>query len=113
MDNKVSEYIAKQKSPQREILMKIRELIARLIPDAEEKMSYGAPAFKLSGKTILYAAFKEHVGIYPEPEIIEYFKKDLKNYKTAKGTIKFDLDNPIPYALIEKIISYKYKNEIL
>lgn len=109
MDKKVSEYIDKQESPQKEILLKIRNLIAKLIPTAEEKMSYGAPAFKLNGKQVLYAAFKNHVGFYPEPEIIEKFKKDLKNYETAKGTIKFDLDKPIPYDLVEKIISYKYK----
>lgn len=109
MNQKVSEYIAKQKLPQKEILMKIRELIRKLIPKAEEKMSYGALAFKLDEKMVLYAAFKNHVGIYPEPEIIEKFKKDLDGYKTAKGTIKFGLDKPIPYDLVEKIISYKYK----
>lgn len=107
--DKVLEYINKQKSPQKEILIEIRNLIKKLIPNGEEKMSYGAPAFKLDGKQILYAAFKEHIGIYPEPEIIENFEKDLKDYKTAKGTIKFDLDKKIPYDLIEKIIVYKYK----
>lgn len=72
-------------------------------------MIYGAPAFKLDGKQILYAAFKEHVGIYPEPEVIDHFKKELENYQTSKGTIKFDLGRSIPYELIEKIIIYKYK----
>lgn len=109
MDKKVSEYIDKQPSPQKEILIKIRKLIKKLLPNAEEKMSYGAPAFKLDGKQILYAAFKEHIGIYPEPEVIEHFKNDLENCETAKGTIKFDLDKPMPYDLIEKIIIYKYK----
>ena len=109
MDKKVSEYIDKQPSPQKEILIKVRELIKKLLPDAEEKMSYGAPAFRLDGKQILYAAFKNHVGIYPEPETIEYFKKDLENYETAKGTVKFYLDKPMPYNLIEKIIVFKYK----
>ena len=108
MDKKVSEYIEKQPSPQKEILKKIRELIRKLIPTAIEKMSYGAPAFRLDDKQILYAAFKNHVGIYPEPEIIEKFKKELKDYETAKGTIKFNLDKPIPYDLIEKIIVEKY-----
>lgn len=108
MDKKVSEYIDKQPSPQKEILIKIRELIRKLIPNAEEKMSYGAPAFKLNGKQILYAAFKNHVGIYPEPEIIEKFKEELKNYETAKGTIKFNLDKPIPYDLIKKIVIEKF-----
>lgn len=109
MDKKVSEYIAKQPSPQKEILIKIRELIGKLIPDAEEKMSYGAPAFKLNGKQVLYAAFKEHIGLYPEPEIIQKFKKELENYETATGTIKFSLTKPIPYDLIEKIVIEKYR----
>lgn len=109
MDKKVSEYIAKQKSPQKEILIKIRESIRNLIPEAEERMSCGAPSFRLNGKSVLYAAFKNHIGLYPEPEIIEKFKKDLERYKTAKGTIKFDLDKPIPYELIEKIIRFKYE----
>ncbi len=109
MDQKVSEYIDKQPSPQKEILIKIRDLFKKLIPKAEEKMSYGAPAFKLDDKQILYAAFKEHIGIYPEPEIIEKFKEELKDYETAKGTIKFDLDRPIPYGLIKRIIEYKYQ----
>ena len=111
MDQKVSEYIAKQTSPQREILNKVRELIKKLIPNAEEKMSYGVPAFKLKGKQVLYAAFKNHVGFYPEPEIIEKFKKELENYETASGTIKFSLDKPIPYDLMKKIVLYKYKLE--
>jgi len=109
VDKKVSEYIAKQKSPQKEILIKIRELMRKLVPAAEEKMSYGAPAFKLEGKQILYAAFKEHIGIYPEPEVVEKFREELKEYEMAKGTIRFSLKKPIPYDLIGKIISYKYK----
>ena len=108
MDKKVTEYIDKQPLLQKDILVKIRELIRDLIPNAEEKMSYGVPAFKLKGKQILYAAFKEHIGIYPEPEIIEKFEKELKNYETAKGTIKFSLDKPVPYDLIKKIVEQKY-----
>lgn len=109
MNKKVSEYITKQPSPQKEILVRIRELIRKLIPTAEEKMSYGVPSFRLNGKQVLYAAFKGHVGIYPEPEIIEKFKEELKDYETAKGTIKFGLDKPIPYDLIKKIVIEKYK----
>ncbi len=108
MNQKVLEYIDKQEASQKEILIKIRELIKKLIPLAEEKMIYGVPGFKLDGKSIMYAGFKEHAGIYPEPEVIEKFEKDLKEYETAKGTIRFSLDKPIPYDLIEKIIKYKY-----
>lgn len=109
MDQKVSEYINKQELTQKEVLIKVRKLIQELLPKAEEKMSYGVPAFKLNGKQILYAAFKEHLGLYPEPEIIEKFKDELKDYETSKGTIKFSLKNSIPYDLIKKIIFFKFK----
>ncbi|MCW1949092.1 MAG: DUF1801 domain-containing protein [Candidatus Shapirobacteria bacterium] len=108
MDKKVGEYIDRQPLLQKELLNKIRQLIKELIPNAEERMSYGVPAFRLDGKQILYAAFKNHIGFYPEPEIIEKFKKELVNYETTKGTIKFNLDEPIPYDLMRKIIRLKY-----
>jgi len=108
MDKKISDYILNQDSKQKEVLLEIRTVIKKILPNAEEKMSYGVPSFKLDGKSILYAAFKKHVGIYPDPSIIEIFSDDLKEYETSKGTIKFKLDEPIPYELIKKIIIYKY-----
>jgi uncharacterized protein YdhG (YjbR/CyaY superfamily) len=108
MHTTIADYIAKQQSKQREVLNKIRELIQGLLPEAEERMSYGVPAFRFNGKSILYAAFKTHVGLYPEPEIIEHFKNELEKYETAKGTIKFNIDESIPYDLIKRIVVYKY-----
>lgn len=108
MDTTITSYIAKQEVKQREVLEKIRKLIKSLLPNAEEKMSYGVPSFRWQKKSILYAAFKNHIGLYPEPEIIEHFKNELENYETAKGTIKFSLDKAIPYDLIRSIVEYKY-----
>lgn len=108
MDKKISNYISNQDPKQKQVLLKIRKLIKKIIPNAEEKMSYGVPSFKLDDKTILYAAFKGHVGIYPDPSIIEFFSDDLKEYETSKGTIRFNLEKPIPYDLIEKIVMHKY-----
>ena len=109
MDKKVKQYIDKQKSPQKETMKKLRILIQNIAPLAEEAMSYGVPAFKLNGRLLVaYAAFKLHLGLYPEPEIIKIFDKELKNYKTSKGAIQFNLNQTIPYDLIEKIIKYKY-----
>jgi uncharacterized protein YdhG (YjbR/CyaY superfamily) len=82
MIKEVDKYINKQSSPQKEIMIKIRSLLRDLIPKAEEKMSYGVPAFK---------------------------QKKLINFQTSKGAIKFMLDIPIPYNLIEKIVRYKFK----
>lgn len=90
-------------------MKKLRKVIRSSAPLAEEVMSYGVPAFKVNGRLLTaYAAFKEHVGLYPEPETIKSFEKELKNYTTSKGAIQFRLDTPIPYDLIEKIITYKY-----
>ena len=109
--DKIDEYINKQPSPQKEILTKIRHVIRDLLPSTEEKMSYGVPAFKQDGKTIMYAAFKHHVGIYPDPAAIQHFEKELSGYETAKGTIQFNLDKPIPYDLIKQIVTYKFSTK--
>lgn len=110
MNNEVQAYINKQVSPQKEIIKKIRNLIQKTVPVAIEGMSYGVPAFKLNGSNlIVYAAFKNHVGIYPEPETIKVFEKELTNYETSKGAVKFKIDKPIPYSLIKKIIKYRIK----
>lgn len=99
----IKEYINKQPSPQKEILQKIRILIKKIAPMSIESMSYGVPAFKMGDNNILlYASFKEHIGIYPEPETIIFFKKELLGHKITKGTIRFNLKDPIPYKLIEK-----------
>ncbi|MFA4930898.1 MAG: DUF1801 domain-containing protein [Patescibacteria group bacterium] len=111
MDQVVKQYFTKLQSPQKEILEKVRQTIQKSAPQAKERMSYGVPAFVLKGGSIMYAAFKTHIGLYPEPATIEAFNKELKNYETAKGTIKFPLDEPIPYNLIAKIIKYKNKQE--
>ena len=107
MNEEVKKYIEKQKSPLPQILKKIRKLILKIAPLAKESMSYGVPAFRLKGGLVLYAGFKEHIGLYPEPKVIKAFKKELSPYETSKGAIKFKLDEPIPYDLIEKIIKYK------
>lgn len=108
VEKKISDYILNQDSKQKEVLLSIRKVIKDMLSNAEEKMSYGVPSFKLDGKSILYAAFKNHVGIYPDPSIIEYFSDDLKEYETSKGKIKFDLEKPIPFDLIRKIVVHKY-----
>lgn len=104
MNQEVNNYIVKQEKSQKEILTTLRVLIKSLVPQAKEKMSYGVPAFILNNKSLLYAAFKTHYGIYPGPDIINEFKDDLKNYQTSKGTIKFSLEKPIPTDLISKIV---------
>lgn len=104
----IDDFIAKLSPESQTILNKIRELTKRLLPIAQEAFVYGVPAFKYNGKTlIIYSAFKKHIGIYPEPDTIEHFLPELKQYKLSKGAIQFQLNEPIPYDIIEKIIKYK------
>lgn len=92
------------------ILQKIRVLIQKSVPEAEEAMSYGIPTFKLNGKNLVhFSAFKEHIGFYPTPTGIEKFKKELSAYDGAKGSVKFPLNKPIPYGLITKIVQFRVK----
>lgn len=85
-------------------------MIHKSAPGAEEAMSYGIPTFKLNGKNLVhFSAFKEHIGFYPTPSGIAKFKKELSAYEGARGSVKFSLNKPIPYALIEKITQYRVK----
>ncbi len=90
-----------------ERLKHIQSLGKELIPAGKEVFSYGVPAFKLKKNVFVYAAFKEHIGIYPETETIEHFKDKLSAYETAKGTIKFPHDQPLPLELIKEIIEFR------
>lgn len=99
------EFISKYPEDVKAKLNQIRSLVKKIEPEAREGMAYGVPSFKLDGRNFfMYAAFKNHVGIYPTPIIIESFKKDLIDYETSKGTIKFPLNEPLPLPLIAKIV---------
>lgn len=109
----MEEYINKQPEAVRAILQKVRHTIKKAVPKSAESFSYGVPAFKLNGKNlVLFAGFKKHLGIYPGPEAIEAFQKELSDYKTAKGTIQFPFDKPIPYSLIAKIVKHQSRESI-
>ena len=81
-------------------------------PNAEEAISYQMPTFKLNGNLVCFAAFKNHIGFYPKPSVIETFGKELSNYKVSKGTIRFPLDKPIPFDLVRKIVKYRVKENL-
>jgi len=92
------------------ILKKIRELIHRAAPAAEEAIRYQMPTFRLNNKNLIhFAAYEHHIGIYPTPSGTEAFKEELGKYKTGKGSIQFQLNEPIPYDLIERIVKFRIK----
>jgi uncharacterized protein YdhG (YjbR/CyaY superfamily) len=106
----IDEYIAGFPSDVQEMLEKIRMTIRKAAPDAEETISYQIPTFTLKGKYLIYfAAFKKHIGLYPAPRGVEKFKKQLSVYEGGKGTVRFPLDKPIPFGLIERIVKFRVK----
>ena len=109
----VDEYIAGFPPEVRKILRQVRATIRKAAPDAEESISYKIAAYKLNGRLIYFAAFKSHIGMYPITQKVgEKFKKELSPYKSGKGTARFPLDEPIPYALIGKIVKFRAKENL-
>ena len=92
-------------------LFKIKNVIARAAPGAEQSISYRIPTFKFAGRPLLYfAAFKEHIGLYPIAASVKVvFKKELAVYAQSKGTVRFPLGQPVPYALIGRIAKFRVK----
>jgi uncharacterized protein YdhG (YjbR/CyaY superfamily) len=106
----VDAYIGTHAKSVRDRLDLIRQTIRKVVPEAQEKISYGIPTFTLEGNLIHYAAFKNHIGLYPGSAAIAAFRKELTGYKTAKGTIQLPPDAAIPCTLIEKIVRVRIKD---
>ena len=88
-------------------LKKIRPIVREIAPDAKEVIRYQIPTFVLNGNLVHFAAYKNHIGFYPAPSGIEAFRNELAVYETAKGTVKFPLNKPIPYELIAQIVEFR------
>lgn len=94
------------------ILEKLRLTIKESAPEAQEAISYRIPTFKLNGNLVHFGAFKNHIGFYPTSSGIEAFKKELSQYKVARGTVQFPIDKPIPFAMVRKIVKYRVKENL-
>jgi len=103
----IDEYIATFPKEIQKILMEIRDTIKAAAPDAEEKISYQMPTFFLNGNLIHFAAFKNHIGIYPTPSGTEAFKRELSKYQGAKGSVRLPIDEPMPLKLITRIVKFR------
>lgn len=96
---------------QRAWLEKVRQTVQAACPAAEEAIVYGLPGLRYKGKGLAgYTAFKNHYGYYPmSGKLTTVFKDDLKSYKTAKGSIQFPLDKPVPVTLLKKLVKARIK----
>ena len=108
----IDEYIAGFPVDVQESLEKIRRTIRKAAPDAEETIKYQMPTFELKGNLVHFAAYKEHIGLYPVPRGVEEFKNRLSVYKGEKSTLRLQLDKPIPTALISDIVKFLVKRNL-
>jgi uncharacterized protein YdhG (YjbR/CyaY superfamily) len=107
----VDEYLANLPEPARSTLTHIRAVIKSVAPkETTEVISYRIPMFKYNGMLVGYAAFAKHCSLFPTGSgVIEMFAKELKGYKTSRGTIQFPSDKPLPDTLLKKIVKQRVK----
>ena len=105
----VDNYIDRYPTDVQRRLKQMRSTIQKAAPGASETISYGIPAFKTSKILVWYGAFANHIGFYPGAGVVTKFKKELSPYKFAKGSIRFPLDEPLPLALVTKIVKFRVR----
>src|SRR6185436_10597127 len=105
----VDEYIALAEPKAKKALKDIRKTIKSAAPKAEEVISYQIPGYKYHGMLVFFAAWKNHISLYPAPWSADSLKKEMSVYEGSKGTIKFPIDKPMPLALIKKMVKYRMK----
>jgi uncharacterized protein YdhG (YjbR/CyaY superfamily) len=105
----IDEYIASFSPDVQTILQKIRMTIRNAAPGAQETISYKIPAFRLNRILVYFAAFKNHIGLYPPLRGDASLMKAISAYAGEKGNLQFPLDRPIPYGLIKRIVKVRVK----
>jgi uncharacterized protein YdhG (YjbR/CyaY superfamily) len=109
----VEEYIGSFSDEIQTVLIKLREIIIKNAPNAQETISYGIPAYKLNKKPLVYfAAYKTHIGFYATPTGHEAFKEQLAEYKQGKGSVQFPINKKIPFELIKDIVKFRVEENL-
>ncbi len=108
----IDEYIALFSPDVQAILERIRLTIKQAAPEAQETISYGIPAFTQHGILVYFAAFKKHIGLYPPVRGDSKLEKSISSYRGEKGNLKFPLNQPVPYHLIERIVKLRLRQNL-
>ena len=106
----IDQYIQQFPNDIREKLTELKNIILKAAPEATEKISYKMPAFHWKENLIYFAAYKNHIGIYPTSKPIVHFNEELKSYKSSKGAFQIPLNQEIPKDLIEKIVTFRIES---
>jgi len=108
----IDEYIAAFSPEVQAVLERVRLTISNAAPGAQETISYQIPTFTLNGALVYFAAFKNHIGLYPPVKGDARLEKVISRYAGEKGNLRFPLDQPIPYGLIERIVRLRVKQNL-
>jgi uncharacterized protein YdhG (YjbR/CyaY superfamily) len=105
----VDEYLASVPEQARVTLGRLRSTIKAAAPDAKEVISWRMPMYYHHGMLVGFAAFKDHLSFFPGSSVIKKHKVELKRYDTAKGTVRFPVNKPLPAALVKKLVKARIK----
>ena len=108
----IDAYLAQVEEPKRSTLSRLRQTIREIVPEAEETISYGMPAFRMEGKVVAgFAAFKNHLAYMPHSgSVLSQLSDELAGYTTsASGSLHFPVDRPLPKTLVKKLIAVRLK----
>ena len=104
----INEYVSSFPENAQKAMSEIIATIKAKVPNAEGHISYNMPAFKVNGEYFIhFSAWKNHIGMYPIPAGDEAFQKEVESYRSAKSSLNFPLDKPMPVKLIEKVIKFR------
>lgn len=109
--SEIDSYLAALSEPKRSTLDALRRAILEVVPEAEQCISYGMPAFKVNGKTVAgLAAFKNHLSYLPHSgSVLGTLADDVRSYETSKGSLRFAVDQPLPEQLVKKLIEARLR----
>ncbi|MGH9482150.1 MAG: iron chaperone [Terriglobales bacterium] len=108
----IEDYIERCPGDVQRLLTQMRSTVKKAAPEATEKISYGIPTFALAGNLVHFAASKNHIGFYPTPSAIKAFGKELVAYKCSKGAVQFPLGEPLPLALVSRMVKFRVKENL-
>lgn len=103
----IDDYISSFPAGVQTKMQELRNVIQTTAPEAREKISYRMPTYHLNGNLVHFAAFKNHIGLYPGPSAVVAFAEQLQTYKTSKGAIQFPLGQPLPLDLVRQIVAFR------
>ena len=106
----VTDYLNTLGEAEKNALERIQAIVTQIAPEAEEVITYGMPGYKYKGKYLIsFAAFKDHLSIFPGAEAIEALKDKLEGFALSKGTIQFTLENQLPTEIVQEIVTLGVK----